>query len=218
MIDLVAINRRLANRQFLSGPSDESFFSHLTCQIQGLTRPGEKLALPDFNEADAWKKAWSLYTALQIRAPDKQAVEAAESGMTVASAHRLMGRCADDIAALQVFRDGNRALWSVLCEFVGFDERDLTPPPADERYGVAEGWQERAQRIAGALARLQGLSDQERRDAPRKVEERRRLAILKAHDTGITNLHAAIVALAQRLEAIESRLPPQKEVTSAVAA
>ena len=63
---------------------------------------------------------------------------------------------------------------------------------------------------------IRQLSPSERADAHRIVEERRRLAILKAHDRDIDVLRAALGHVLQRLEAIESRL--QKEVTSAAVA
>jgi hypothetical protein len=212
MIDLAAIDRRLANRQFLSGPSDESFFGHLTCQIQGLARPGENRTIPQFNEADAWKKAWALYTALQRRPPDKQAVEAAEGGRTMAAHSRLLNEFAVDRQALLDFRERNRPQWSSLAEYVGVSDADLAEGERDELFGVEVGWQDKAQRIGPALSRLQGMSPSERADVPRIVEERRRLAILKAHDRDIDNLRDVLSHILQRLEALESRLPSMKEL------
>jgi hypothetical protein len=218
VIDLVAINRRLANRRFLSGPSDESFFSHLTCQIQGLARPGEKLVIPDFAEADAWAKAWQLYQALLSRKPEPVAVQAEAEGRTAAAVSRRMGEFAADRQGLIHFRDRNRAQWADLCEYVGLRKDDLVEGERDQRFGVEVDWADKAERLAHALRRLEGMSPAEKADAHRVVEERRRVAILKAHDQDIDNLRDMVRQLAQRLEAIESRLPPQKEVISAMVA
>jgi hypothetical protein len=212
MINLKAINLRLGNKRFLSGPAEESFFSHLTMAIQGQARPGEKLVVPDFNEQDAWARAYALYEALQRRLPDKQAVEAAESGRTAAAHSRLLNEFAADRQALLDFRDRNRPQWSTLAEYVGISDADLAEGERDERFDVEVGWQDKAQRIGHALSRLQGMSPSERADVPRIVEERRRLAILKAHDRDIDNLREALGHVLQRLEAIESRLPSMKEL------
>jgi hypothetical protein len=206
VIDLVAINRRLENRRFLSGPSDESFFSHLIAQIRGLERPGEKIVIPDFNEADAWAKAWELYEALQRRAPTPEAVLAEVSGRTMAAVNRRLQQCADDTAALKAFRDSHQAQWSVLCEYVGFDEQDLNPPPVDPHYGVPEGWDKRASRVAGALARLAGMSESERRDAPRMVEERRRREFLRDLDRRIERLEQAQDLIAEEMKRLGKAL------------
>jgi hypothetical protein len=212
MIDLGAIDRRLANRQFLSGPSDESFFGHLVCQIQGLARPGENLTIPQFNEADAWKKAWALYTALQRRPPDKQAVEAAESGRTAAAHSRRLNEFAADRQALLAYREANRAQWADLSEYVGLRKDDLVEGERDEHFGVEINWQKKADRIGFALRRLQGMTTSEKADAHRVVEERRRMDVLRAHDADIDNLREALSHVLQRLEAIEIRLPSMMEL------
>jgi hypothetical protein len=213
MIDLVSVNRLLTERKFLSGPSDESFFSHLTCQIQGLARPGEKLVLPEFNEASAWKKAWSLYTALQIRLPDAASKEAEAISRAAIADNRLWGEFVADVEGLRQFRENNRFQWGMLAERAGLQDGDLLDPMAgaDEHFGRPPNWGEKARRIGGALRELQGLTPERRREIPAKVEERR----LRAH---LSKTEARLSAMEQRLAAIESRLPSQKEVTSAVAA
>ena len=174
--------------------------------------------MPEYNAADAWARAYALYEALQRRPPDKQATEAAEIGRTASAHSRLLNEFAADRQALRDFRDRNRMQWQTLAEYVGISDADLAEGERDERFGVEVGWQEKATRIGHALSRLQGMSPSERADVPRIVEERRRLAILKAHDRDIDNLREAIAAIFQRLDAIETRLPSFKEVKDSVAA
>lgn len=209
MIDLKAINLRLAGKRFLQGPADESFWSHLTAEIERFRRPGEALTIPTYNEADAWDRGYALLEALRRRPPDKQL-------RWPASAHsRLLNEFAADRQALRDFRDRNRMQWPTLAEYVGISDADLAEGERDERFGVEVGWQEKATRIGHALSRLQGMSPSERADVPRIVEERRRLAILKAHDRDIDNLREAIAAIFQRLDAIETRLPSFKDSVAA---
>jgi hypothetical protein len=218
MIDLKAINLRLGNKRFLSGAAEESFWMHLTAQIEGLRRPGEKLVLPEYNEADAWARAYALYEALQRRAPDPVAVQAEADGRTAAAHSRHLNEFAADRQALLAYRDANRQQWPILSEYVGLLDTDLVEGQRDEHFGVEVGWQDKAQRIGYALRRLQGLSPSERAEVPRKAEEKRRLEILRAHDRDIDNLREALGHILQRLDAIESRLLSPKEVISAMVA
>lgn len=199
MIDLKAINLRLCNKKFLSGHADQSFFSHLTAAIQGLARPGEKLDVPDFNEQDAWRRAYALYEALQRRQPDKAAVEAEKNGQTAAAYSRLLGEFAADRQALRDYRDRNRMQWSALAEYVGISDADLAEGERDERFDVEVGWREKAKRVGHAIARLQGMSPAERADVPRIVEERRRREFLRDLASRIERLEQAQELIAAEL-------------------
>jgi hypothetical protein len=130
----------------------------------------------------------------------------------MAAHSRLLNEFAVDRQALLDFRERNRPQWSSLAEYVGVSDADLAEGERDELFGVEVGWQDKAQRIGPALSRLQGMSPSERADVPRIVEERRRLAILKAHDRDIDNLRDVLSHILQRLEALESRLPSMKEL------
>jgi hypothetical protein len=198
MIDLKAINLRLANKKFLGGPAEESFFSHLVMSIHGLARPGEKLDVPEFNGQDAWARAYALYEALQRRQPTPEAQQAAADGRTMAQISRLQGELAADRAALKAFRDANRMMWSDLAEYVGIGDADLEPSDVDPQLGEAN-WREKHVKVGGALARLQGLSAQERRDVPRIVEERRRREFLRDLDRRIERLEQAQDLIAEEL-------------------
>ena len=219
MIDLKAINLRLGNKRFLRGAADESFFSHLTTAIQSQARPGENLNVPEYNEQDAWARAYALYEALQRRLPDKQATEAAEAISRDAVAHsRAVNDFANDMAALQEFRDRNRVQWSLLAEYVGLTDEDLIPAPVDPRFGDPVGWSDRAPRVRGALSRLQGMTDVEKREFPAIVEQRRLRAHLHQTESRLEDLERQNAELKQKVTAIESRLISQKEVRDAVAA
>jgi hypothetical protein len=61
------------------------------------------------------------------------------------------------------------------------------------------------------------LTPEQRAEVPHIVAERHRLAILKGHDTDIANLFDVVRQLAQKVEALESRLPSQAEVRDGAA-
>jgi hypothetical protein len=113
------------------------------------------------------------------------------------------------------FRARNRLQWGDLSEYVGVSDDDLVEGVRDAHVGDEVGWHEKARRVGGALSRLQGMSVAERSEVPRIVAERRRLAVLKAHDTDINTLRDALNQVLQRLEALETRLPSQVELREA---
>jgi hypothetical protein len=211
------VNIRLDSAQWVSTDADRVYFAKLIAEIATWERPGEKLSVVPIEEPFAWRRNYSLLEALKRRGHEKTAAEAAAALSTTAAAQsRLLNQFASDRQALLAYRDANRQQWATLAEYVGLLDNDLVEGERDARFGVEAGWQDKAQRIGYARSRLQGMSPSERADAHRIVEERRRLAILKAHDRDIDVLRAALGHVLQRLEAIESRL--QKEVTSAAVA
>jgi hypothetical protein len=219
------VNERMSRQERISHPADVTFFNNLIAGIAGLTRPGEQHPVPDVNEIGAWRKAYSLYEALKLR--ESQTRTKAATDLRFASFAAEMNRAWTDynsnVTWLREFEGRNRGEWKLLTEWVGITEDDLSDPvpragSEHAQYGRFPDWQERAGRVAEAVHKFRGLKPEERAEVPRIVEERRRLAILKAHDTDIASLFDVVRQLAQRLEALESRLPPQKEVISAMVA
>jgi hypothetical protein len=219
------VNLRLDKAQWIETDADRVYFAKLVAEISGWERPGEKLNIADIAEPFAWRKNYALLEALKRRGLDKAVVQAAEDGRTMAAVSRRMGEFAADRQGLIHFRDRNRPQWADLSEYVGISDADLVEGPRDERFDVEVGWQDKAERLAHALRRLEGMSPAEKADAHRVVEERRRLAILKGHDKDIANLFDVVrqlaqanEALQQKVAALESRLPSQAEVRADAAA
>jgi hypothetical protein len=208
------VNLRLDKAQWIETDADRVYFAKLVAEISGWERPGEKLNIADIAEPFAWRKNYALLEALKRRGLDKAVVQAAEDGRTMAAVSRRMGEFAADRQGLAHFRDRNRAQWADLSEYVGLRKDDLVEGERDAHFGVEVDRQDKAERLAHALRRLEGMSPAEKADAHRVVEERRRVAILKAHDQDIDNLRDMVRQLAQRLESIESRLPSQADAAA----
>ena len=108
--------------------------------------------------------------------------------------------------------------WQTLAEYVGISDADLTEGERDERFGVEVGWQEKATRIGHALC------DGCRGSVPIRGEPMFP-ALSRSDASGVTGANDRLAALeqqnaelAQRLDAIETRLPSFKEVKDFVAA
>jgi hypothetical protein len=210
------VNLRLDSAQWISTDADRVYFAKLVAEISGWERPGEKLNIAPIEEPFAWRRNYALLGALKRRGPDRQATEAAEEISRAEVAHsRLLNEFAADRQALLDFRARNRLQWGDLSEYVGVSDDDLVEGVRDAHFGDEVGWQESARRVGGALSRLQGMSVAERSEVPRIVAQRRRLAVLKAHDTDINTLRDALNQVLQRLEALETRLPSQVELREA---
>ena len=219
------VNLRLNSAQWISTDADRVYFAKLVGDISSCERPGEKLNIAPVEEPYAWRRNYALLEALKLR--DRQTRAKAGADLQLASQAAEMNRkwtdYNRDITWLREFEQRNRGEWKTLIEWVGLTADDLSDPvphagSEHAQYGRHPDWQARAGRVSEATHRLRGLTPEQRAEVPRIVEERRRLAVLKAHDTDISNLRDALCHVLQRLEAIESRLPPQKEITSAVAA
>jgi hypothetical protein len=219
------VNLRLDNAQWIASAADRTYFAKLVAQIEGMRRKDEQLSIPDVGEPFAWRRAFSLHSALKLRDRQTQTKAAADLQRD-SQAVEMDRRWTDynrDITWLREFEQRNRGEWKLLTEWVGLEEADLADPvpragSEHAEWGRFPNWPERAGRVSTATNRFRGLSPERRAEIPNIVAERRRLAILKGHDEDIVNIRAVLAHILQRIEAIESRLPPQKEVTSAVAA
>ena len=219
------VNLRLDSAQWISTDADRVYFAKLVGDISSCERPGEKLNVAPIEEPYAWRRNYALLEALKLR--DRQTRTKAGADLQLASQAAEMNRkwtdYNRDITWLREFEQRNRGEWKTLIEWVGLSEDDLSDPvpragSEHAEWGRFPNWPERAGRVAAATNRFRGLSPEQRAEVPRIVEERRRQAILKGHDTDIANLFDVVRQLAQRLEALESRLPSQKEVISAIVA
>jgi hypothetical protein len=216
------VNLRLDNAQWISTDADRTYFNRLVAQIEGMRRTDEQLSIPDVDEPFAWRRAFSLRSALQVR--DRQMETKAAADLQLASQAAEMNRLwiayNENITWLREFEGRNRGEWKTLIEWVGLSEDGLSDPvpragSEHAQYGRHPDWQARAGRVSTAVNKFRGLSPEQRAEVPRIVEERRRLAILKAHDTDIINIREVLSHILQRLEAIESRLPSQAEIREA---
>jgi hypothetical protein len=216
------VNLRLDSAQWISTDADRVYFAKLVGEISSCERPGEKLNVAPIEEPYAWRRNYALLEALKLR--DRQTRTKAAADLQLASQAAEMNRkwtdYNRDFTWLREFEGRNRSEFRLLCEWVGLEEPDLCDPvPRDGEEGAEWGrrpnWPERAGRGAAAVNKFRGLSPEQRAEIPRIVEERRRQAILKGHDTDIANLFDVVRHLAQRLEAIESRLPSQRETREA---
>jgi hypothetical protein len=219
------VNLRLDSAQWISTDADRVYFAKLVGDISSCERPGEKLNVAPIEEPYAWRRNYALLQALKLR--DRQTQTKAGADLQLASLAAEMNRSWTDyntnITWLREFEGRNRGEWKLLTEWVGLTEDDLSDPvpragSEHAQYGRHPDWRERAGRVSEATHKLRGLTPEQRAEVPRIVEERRRLAILKGHDTDIANLFDVVRQLAQRLEAIESRLPSQAEVRADAAA
>jgi hypothetical protein len=219
------VNIRLDSAQWISTDADRVYFAKLVGDISSCERPGEKLNVAPIEEPYAWRRNYALLEALKLR--DRQTRTKAGADLQLASLAAEMNRSWTDyntnITWLREFEGRNRGEWKLLTEWVGLTEDDLGDPvpragSEHAQYGRHPDWWERAGRVSEATHKLRGLTPEQRAEVPRIVEGRRRLAVLKGHDTDIANLFDVVRQLAQRLEALESRLPSQKEVTSAMVA
>jgi len=216
---------RLRRERFISRDADVRAFGDLRAYAQSMAREGESLPLPDSNEAGAGKKVIELIEALEKR--ERQGATKAAVDLQLASlaaeANRRWTDYNEHITWLREFEGRNRGEWRLLTEWVGLTEDDLSDPvpragSEHEQYGRHPDWWDRAGRVSEATHKLRGLTPEQRAEVPHIVAERRRLAILKGHDTDIANLFDVVRQLAQRLEAIESRLHSEKESVGDVAA
>ena len=218
------VNLRLDSAQWISTDADRVYFAKLVGDISSCERPGEKLNVAPIEEPYAWGRNYALLEALKLR--DRQTRTKAGADLQRASQAAEMNRKRTDynrdITWLREFEGRNRGEWKALIEWVGLSEDDLSDPvpragSEHAEWGRFPNWPERAGRVAAAVNKFRGLSPEQRAEVPRIVEERRRLAILKGHDTDIANLFDVVRQLAQKVEALESRLPSQAEVRDAAA-
>jgi hypothetical protein len=216
---------RLRRQRFISHDADVRAFADLRGYAQSMARQGEILQLPDPAEAGAGEKVISLIEALEARENQARSKAAVDLNLAsvAAEANRRWTNYNEHHAWLLQFREKNRSEWPILMEFLGLSADDLSDPvPAADsehrNFGRFPDWMERADRIRTAAHKLQNLSAEERAKIPGEVEIRRLKETLRAHDRDIENLFAAVHQLAQANEALESRLPPQKEVISAMVA
>jgi hypothetical protein len=197
------VNRRLDSAQWISTEADRNYFHALVVEIATLTRQGEQLEVAPIEAPFGWRRNFALLQALRKRRPDKAATAAAEEIGRAAVAHsRLMNEFAADLQGLKEYRDRNRMLWSELAEYVGLQEGDLGDIERDET-GEPINWQERARRVGYALSRLQGMSQTERAEVPRKVEEKRLRDFLRATDRRIAALEQRVDGIVERLDRLE---------------
>jgi hypothetical protein len=213
---------RLRRQRFISHDADVRAFADLRAHAQSMARQGETLQLPDPFEAGAGEKVISLLEALEAR--ENQARSKAEVDLNIASLQAETNRrwvsYNEHHAWLLQFREKNRGEWPLLVEFLGLSAEDLNDPvPAADsehrNFGRFPDWQARAERLRQAVHKLQGMTAEERAKIPGEVEIRRLKETLRAHDCDISTLFDAVRRLAQKVEALESRLPSQAEIREA---
>lgn len=205
------VNIRLDSAQWIATEADRAYFANLLAEIAKHARQGEKLDVVPIEQPFAWRRNYALLQALRKRGPDKAATAAAEEISRAAVAHsRLLNEFSADLSALKAFRDANRLQWTLLAEYVGLEDGDLADFERDER-GQPINWRQRAHRIGGALARLQGMSAEERREVPARVEARRLRRHLKETAERLLTLERQNGELRQRIEALETLAPSMKE-------
>lgn len=219
------VNRRLDNAQWISTDADRVYFAKLVAEISSWERSGEKLNVVPIEEPFAWRRNYQLLEALKRRESQTQTKAGADLQLAsqAAEINRRWVSYNENFSWLKEFESRNRGEFRLLIEWVGLSADDMgdpIPPPGSEHahLGRYPYWMERAGRVSTAAHKLRNLSPEERAEIPRIAEARRLKDVIKGHDTDIVNIRDVLSHILQRLEAIESRLPPQKEVTSAVAA
>jgi hypothetical protein len=199
-------NKRLGEQEYIKHPADEKYFADLKGRVQALLRDGESFILPDVNEPYAWRRLYATHVALSRR--DASEIDASAgfyaNGRPAKWADHEWDNYIQSLAALQEIERRDRPAWSMLQEYFGLSPDDLSDPiPGQDtpygQYGRYPNWQARAGRVSWALARLRGMTIEERERVPQVLHERRQEARMKA--------------IEQRLAAIESRLQQEWSVT-----
>jgi hypothetical protein len=192
------INKRLANKKFLSADIDLAQFEDLRLEVLRLSE-GETVPIPAPNEPEAWQRLYKIWRALkQRRETDNdpaETVKAEQSAAVEREWNAFMFQRAEFLSWL-----AREPISADLKEYVGLLPTDLESPvieTGDERFRGARrpDWRDIASRLSSAFWKLRQMSVLEKARVPDIMTGRRLASVVAEHE--------------ERLKAIEEKLKAQ---------
>jgi hypothetical protein len=203
-----AINKRLANKKFLSADIDLAQFEDLRLEVLRLSEEGETVPIPAPNEPEAWSKLYHVYRTLKKRETDSDpaaTVKAENAAQTEREWNSFMHERAVFLEWL-----AREPISSDLKAYIGLLPTDLESPvieSGDERfYGARRpDWREISSRMSSASWKLRNMSVLEKARVPDIMAGRRLVDAVNEIRDQLKTFEQKLDWCDARISAVESK-------------